>query len=86
MLNKSCYNVFFYILNLIYRKLIFWGLRGGPQFPGGGGGGGGKGVQLFLCGGEGEFNCFFPIETHITCAFRRVGGSNPLLPLELKLP
>ena len=41
--------------------------QGGPTFSGGGGGGGGGGS-----------NCFFPIETHITCDFP--GGSRAPVP------
>ena len=44
-----------------------------PRFQWGGvfSRGGGGGVQLFT----GESNCFFPIETHITCDFP--GGQTP---------
>ena len=56
------------------RKLLFAKVPVGVEhFPGGG-------VQLFT----GVSNCFFPIETHITCDFP--GGSGPPAPPPLALP
>ena len=60
---------------LISKKVvIFQGSRGGPTFSRGGGGG----VQLF----PGGSNCFYPIETHITCDFPV--GSGPPDPLWIR--
>ena len=48
--------------------------RGSNIFQGGGGGG----PTFSGGGGGGVSNCFFPLETHITCDFP--GGSGPPVP------
>ena len=72
------------VLSLFYRKQLvnFKEIynfsrfqRGSNIFQGGGG------FQLFP-GGGGVSNCFFPIETHITCDFP--GGSGPPIPLWIR--
>ena len=72
--------VFFFSPQLILQKAngqfqrnlsVFKVLKGGQQFPGGGGGWGSN----FFQGGS---NCFFPIESHITCD--SPGGSGPPVP------
>ena len=61
---------FFILLPLFFlQKTDFLGFKRGSNIFRGWGG-----VQLFQGGGEGGFNWFCPIETHMTCAFRRVGG------------
>ena len=74
--------VYFLVFNLFYRSSVVtfkenyylprfqlgWNIfQGGLTFYSGGGGGGGGS------------NCFYPIETHITCDFP--GGSGPPPPL-----
>ena len=73
----------FLVLNLFYRSqaVTFKENYYLPRFQRGWnifqGGVGGR-VQLFTGGGGGGSNCFFPIETHITCDFP--GGPDRLLP------
>ena len=81
--NKKTPTTFFFVLFfkssayftevkwLIPKKtIIFQGFGGGPTFS--------RRVQRFPGGGGGGSNCFFPIETHITCDFP--GGSGPPVP------